>query len=75
MIFGPNEVLVVGVETLDDGSAKVYIGARYQCIYALVEDPEEAANIQRQWDSSFMGHLLMEKPPDDCLGCDKPAEA
>lgn len=68
-----NQVLVVGVETQEDGSAKVYIDARWKGLYALIEDPKEAANVQRQWDANFMGHLYMDKPPDDCLRIDNEA--
>jgi hypothetical protein len=59
-------VLVVGVE--DDaatGCLRMYVGARYRGIYALVEDEDAKDALQRAWHSSR--HLVVDKPPVEAL--------
>lgn len=59
--------LVTGVENDQDGGLRMYVGARYKGIYAIIEDEDAKEKLRREWGASLMGHLVVEIPPRDCL--------
>jgi hypothetical protein len=73
LFFGHDSVMVVGVEDGPDGSLKVYIGARYQRRYVLVDDPQGQDNVRRAWGQG--GHVFTQLPPNTCVFVDPAAPA
>lgn len=59
--------IVVGVE--DDpetGMLRMYVGARWRGVYALIEDPEDQETLRREWaDPTRI--LVVPKPEPDQL--------
>lgn len=64
-------VLIVGVEDdkEDPSLLRVYIGARYNNTYVLVQDPDDQERMRRAWANPG-GHLTMPRPPDDAIYID-----
>jgi hypothetical protein len=59
---------VTGVETdAETGDLRMYVGHRYKGIYALVHDEQAKVDLQRGWDSTMGGHLMVRVPPNDAL--------
>jgi hypothetical protein len=59
--------LVTGVEDDQDGGCRMYVGARSNGVYAIIEDEEAKEKLRREWGASLMGHLVVDLPPRDCL--------
>lgn len=72
--FGGDATMVTGVEDMDDGALKVYVGPRYNGIYCIVDDEEGKAAVRRAWGQG--GHVFTAMPPADALFQDeKPLQA
>jgi hypothetical protein len=70
VIFG--KTLVVGVEDdAETGCLRMYIGARYQGLYALIENEQAKEKLRREWAGSYCGNLLIDPPPDNSLYSEK----
>jgi hypothetical protein len=62
-----NSALVVGVEDDDEtGCLRMYVGARHQGIYALIEDEDAKDELRRAW-ANVRQHVLVARPPESCL--------
>jgi hypothetical protein len=66
--------MITGYEPQDDGTVKVYLGARHKGLYLLVTDPEEQEFFERGWNSIMNGHhcWMWPLPPADAIHCDVP---
>ncbi len=63
--------LVVGVEEdAETGGVRVYLDARYLSRYAVIDNPEAADEMRRQWRNGLQ-HLIIEKPPDEAITTDE----
>lgn len=66
-MFG-QKCFVVGLEDDDDGSVRVYVGARVMNLHTHVEDPQSVAELREAWATAK--HVLIDAPPADALcGC------
>ncbi len=67
LIIG-RDALVVGVEDdAETGGLRMYLGARYKGVYAIVTDEEDKATLRYEWDCSRGGHLSTAIPEGECL--------
>lgn len=62
---------VTGVERLDDGALKVYVGQRGRNVYTIIDDERDAREVERAW-SDRSAHVLIPTPPPECLYRDPP---
>lgn len=61
------DTLVVGVEDdAETGCLRMYVGARHQGIYALVEDEDAKDELRRAW-AHIGQHVMVAKPPPSAL--------
>ena len=69
IMFGRN-TMMVGLEEMDDGALKVYVGARWKNIYMILDDEAEKDKARRAW--SYGGHVFMPVPAPEQLFYDAP---
>lgn len=66
------DTLVVGVEDDEEtGGLRMYVGARWKGIYAIVEDEDAKKDLRNAWAGSYCGHLTVPIPPRDVLFTDE----
>lgn len=65
-MFFYGKSLMVGCERMDDNSLKVYLGARWKGIYAVLPPGDEADEVEAAWGSSAH-HVLIPTPPADSI--------
>jgi hypothetical protein len=61
--------LVTGITENDDGSLRVYVGARYLGRYCIIDDPDAAQEVCRAW-ADVTQKLFISAPPPDRIFCD-----
>lgn len=68
--FAQPVTLLVGVANADDGTLRVYLGARYRGRHLIVTDPADQEAFRRVWATG--GHVwLWPIPPADLIHTDR----
>ena len=65
-VFLHGKSLMTGCVRLDNGDLKVYVGPRWEGVYALLPPGPDADNVERAW-ADVTQHVLIPTPPADSL--------